>query len=93
MQQFRVGEGDSTALPLPLEGRGWTNSERILDVILESEKARFLFSSSSIYLLIFWLPHRNPRGSRLLSAQPWELLSENYVNPESVVCVTEAFQQ
>lgn len=70
----------------------WSNSGCILYVILDSEKAEFLFSSS-IYLLIFWLPHRNPREGRLLSAQPWELLSENYVNPESVVCATEAVQQ
>lgn len=32
-------------LPLPLEGRMWSNSGCILNVILDSEKAEFLFSS------------------------------------------------
>lgn len=41
------------ALPLPLEGRGWSNSESILDIILDSYKTGFLFSFSSIYLHIF----------------------------------------
>lgn len=58
------------ALPLPLEGRGWSNSGCILDVILDPEKAGLLFSSSSIYLLIFGCHLGTPGRAGFLQPNP-----------------------
>lgn len=58
------------ALPLRLLGRGWSHSGCILDVILDPEKAEFLFSSSFIYLLIFGCHIGTPGRAGFLQPNP-----------------------
>lgn len=73
----------------------WAKGEVIQDAFLmlfQTLRKTGFFSSFYLFTY-FWLPNRDAGEGRILAAQPLELLSENYVNPENVVCVTEAAQQ